>query len=677
MTLKLGTTTAGNLRIGSTGAMEARLGTTRVWEMPEALFASNEQGLWLDPSDTSTMFQNASGTTPVTGVEQAVGLVLDKSKGLTFSNGPQAYNLLRQSEQLGLSPWTAGNTTVGAGITFNNINIQKLTNTATIATALVTQTQTVTTSTTYELTTYASYGDAPFVVLFTTDGVANGLRKSFNVQTGTVGATQTIGSGWTLVAADMTLVGIGVYRLRMRVTNASSTRLDSGAHGAVDTNNTTNSTSGRFNFVGGFDLRLASQANLTPTYQPITSSWAATMPGNHVSQSADARRPILRARYNEVERTEEFENAYWTKTDVSATADQGVAPNGTTTADRITVSATNASHFVTRVLGGTSIVGANYTASVYAKKENHNFIQLFLGGSAFGLNAWANFDLDAGVLGTVGASATANITNIGNGWYRCVVSANATAAVAGAFSCGVVPSATATRNVTWSGAGTESVLLWGADYRLSNTNVGLPVYQRVVTSTNYDTTGFPPYLAFDGTDDCLFTASTVDFTATDKMTGCIGAQKLSDAAFNAIVESSANPDTTAGSFSFSASISRGVARQTWSTAVYGTTSLAGGALTFAAPDTRVATSLADIAQVTAATEAVLRLNGVQQTLDFGATTSAGTGNFGNHTVFVGARNNASLRFNGRIYGLIVRGATTATPTLEQTETWMNGKTAAF
>lgn len=46
---------------------------------PLTLFAAGEQGVWYDPSDFSTMFQDSAGTTPVTAVEQPVGLILDKS----------------------------------------------------------------------------------------------------------------------------------------------------------------------------------------------------------------------------------------------------------------------------------------------------------------------------------------------------------------------------------------------------------------------------------------------------------------------------------------------------------------------------------------------------------------------------------------------------------------------
>ena len=45
----------------------------------QALFAAGEQGAWYDPSDLSTLFQDSAGTTPVTAVDQPVGLMRDKS----------------------------------------------------------------------------------------------------------------------------------------------------------------------------------------------------------------------------------------------------------------------------------------------------------------------------------------------------------------------------------------------------------------------------------------------------------------------------------------------------------------------------------------------------------------------------------------------------------------------
>lgn len=54
------------------------------------LFSNNEQGFAYDPNDLSTMYQDATGTIPVTAAGQPVGLVLDKSKGLVL--GSECFN---------------------------------------------------------------------------------------------------------------------------------------------------------------------------------------------------------------------------------------------------------------------------------------------------------------------------------------------------------------------------------------------------------------------------------------------------------------------------------------------------------------------------------------------------------------------------------------------------------
>ena len=46
---------------------------------PSQLFRHGEQGVWYDPSDLSTLYQDAAGTIPVTADGQPVGRMLDKS----------------------------------------------------------------------------------------------------------------------------------------------------------------------------------------------------------------------------------------------------------------------------------------------------------------------------------------------------------------------------------------------------------------------------------------------------------------------------------------------------------------------------------------------------------------------------------------------------------------------
>lgn len=79
---------------------------------PASLFAASEPGVWYDPSDLNTLFQDSAGTTPVTAAGDPVGLALDKSKGLTL--GP---NLALNSNFDTDTVWTKGaGITIGSGV---------------------------------------------------------------------------------------------------------------------------------------------------------------------------------------------------------------------------------------------------------------------------------------------------------------------------------------------------------------------------------------------------------------------------------------------------------------------------------------------------------------------------------------------------------------------------------
>lgn len=76
-------------------------GGTPIWS-PAALFAGGEQGGWYDPSDLSTMFQDAAGTIPVTAVGQPVGRINDKSgRGNSSTQSTAASRPLLQQDGSG------------------------------------------------------------------------------------------------------------------------------------------------------------------------------------------------------------------------------------------------------------------------------------------------------------------------------------------------------------------------------------------------------------------------------------------------------------------------------------------------------------------------------------------------------------------------------------------------
>lgn len=86
------------------------------------LFGGGEQGAWYDPSDLSTLFQDAAGTVPVTAMEQPVGRMLDKSgrgnhafQATTTKRGvvSRRVNLWQSTENLS-SVWGFNGSTVTA-----------------------------------------------------------------------------------------------------------------------------------------------------------------------------------------------------------------------------------------------------------------------------------------------------------------------------------------------------------------------------------------------------------------------------------------------------------------------------------------------------------------------------------------------------------------------------------
>jgi hypothetical protein len=391
--------------------------------------------------------------------------------------------------------------------------------------------------------------------------------------------------------------------------------------------------------------------------------------GNHATAPSDPARPILRARYNLLTYSEEFDNGAWNKTSFPVTVTQNaeVAPNGTTTADLMLEQATTANHGCYNAAAiSSTIIGVSYTYSVYAKAAGRSFLVI----DAFtNVNAYTWFDLSTGQVGTNAAGNTASIISVGNGWYRCSVQRAATSTANHFIGFYAAPS---DNTISYAGDVTKGIYLWGADLRVTNDALNQPAYQRVAAATDYDTAGFLPYLEFDGTDDGMST-SAIDFSATDKMTVFAGVRKLSDAAFAALVELSANWNSNNGSMYV------GAPDPTWRYASGARGDVGVNvnqiALTTAATYNAPTTNVLGISHDISGDLSVLRINAAQIAT---ATGDKGAGNFGStYPLFIGARNNASDRFTGRIYSLIVRGAASSASEIAATENWVNGKTGAY
>ena len=169
------------------------------------------------------------------------------------------------------------------------------------------------------------------------------------------------------------------------------------------------------------------------------------------------------------------------------------------------------------------------------------------------------------------------------------------------------------------------------------------------------------YLEFDGIDDGL-QAAAIDFTGTDSMSVFAGARKEDDSS-DVVAEISSNSGTNNGAFRIGA-----IAGNIWRYTSRGSNTINTNANNYTPPVTSVLTGLSDISD----DSLIIRVDGVQKN---SSSSNQGTGNYGDYPLNVGARNNAAgLQLDGRIYGLVVRGATSSVAEIASTEAYIASKT---
>lgn len=414
-----------------------------------------------------------------------------------------------------------------------------------------------------------------------------------------------------------------------------------------------------------FSTMFQNSAGTTPVTaveQPVGLMLDKSGRGNHAYQPTTTSRPVLSARVNLLTKTEQFNDGVWSKNNATVTANAGVAPDGTTTADLITPATGTAFTGVDQYYNNT--VSAAHTLSVYVKANGANFVQL-LWNAGLSYN-FANFDLSTGAV-TAGVYTNATITSRGDGWFRCTITSTLAISFQRVY-INVIPTANSSRGAAYTGDGNSGIYIWGASLVPAD-QADIP-YQRVNTATDYDTAGFPHYLRFDGVDDWLVTNTITP--GIDKVQVFAGVRKLSDAAAGAVAELSANINSNNGAFYLFAPA---ITSPSGDYAVASRGSVFSGSTTARyavnAPDTSTVTLTADIAGDLVA----LRTNGVSRSSGTG---DQGTGNYLAYPLYIGRRAGTSLPFNGRLYSLIVRfGNNLPIETIEQTEAWINGKTGAY
>jgi len=171
---------------------------------------------------------------------------------------------------------------------------------------------------------------------------------------------------------------------------------------------------------------------------------------------------IEESRANLVTYSEQFDNAAWTKTNSSITANAATAPSGTVTADKLIEALdVNLVHQTTQSVTVVSL--GTYTASCYVKADTRTRVRIgFLVGGTSGVVADAN--LTAGTITAAsafggGSAVGSSIQAINNGWYRITVSGTGAAGTSGECRLELLD---ASGNRQYNGDGTSGLFLWGA-----------------------------------------------------------------------------------------------------------------------------------------------------------------------------------------------------------------------
>ena len=389
---------------------------------------------------------------------------------------------------------------------------------------------------------------------------------------------------------------------------------------------------------------------VTAVEQPVGRILDKSGRGNHATQATTTKRPVLSRRVNLLTKTEDASDAEWGANlfgnwsiNNARSAAAAPSPRGDFTATTISFTAPQ----------GTWCVGQRAAVSPGAYRVLL-WVRLTPGapspGSAFMYLGVANGNSNAWV------APYSNLQNIGpqldESWKMFTI--DHTVPPSGVNQIELLINKGAS-------ADSCSVDVWGASLTLA-TDAHLP-YQLVNTDTDYDAdpAKYPAYLSFDGVDDALQTGN-IDFTSTDKMTVWAGYAKINDGPTSVFLEAGSDYTGGGGIGAFS---SNGYS------AAFG----------FAHSD---ATGNQALNLVSAATEIGLITS--RYDLQSGAQTSArknsgawvfasasGGGFLGNRPLYIGARAGSSYYFNGRLYGLLVRGAQSTLSQIEAAELYMKKK----
>jgi hypothetical protein len=385
-------------------------------------------------------------------------------------------NLLLRSQEFDNAAWSKFNASVTANTEVapdGTITAETLTDNATSGSHRVVQTFSIVNNATYAFSVHLKKGTSDFASLLLTDFVTSQryITAEFNLVTGVV-SRDANGTSGTLVSSSIVSLGNGWYRCVIVGSLSAGTTIS--ATVAASDGTSSIGVFGSISYVGTgstvflWGAQLEQRASVTAytptTTQPITNYVPVLLSAaNNVARfdhnpvtGESLGLLIEEQRTNLVTYSEEFDDAAWTKTRSSITANTIVAPDGTLTGDKLIGNTDNNTHRLDRSFSWAS--GTSYTYSIYVKQGEQARIRISYPAASFATTAFADFNLFTGAA-TPGAGATATILNVGNGWFRCSVNATATTAATASLLNVLLDN---TGAATYTGDGYSGIYIWGA-----------------------------------------------------------------------------------------------------------------------------------------------------------------------------------------------------------------------
>lgn len=176
------------------------------------------------------------------------------------------------------------------------------------------------------------------------------------------------------------------------------------------------------------------------------------------------------SRTNVALRSEEISNtATWIRIEATAVANAATAPDNASTAERLREESPNGRQILYHS-GLTLSTTSPWTFSIYVKKDTRDYFVMQINFSADRYSAIFNVSSgtveDTKTTGTI-TNAASSIVDAGNGWYRCIITAQGASGASSFPQIGLSDRATFTGSLssdipTYAGSNTNAVYVWGA-----------------------------------------------------------------------------------------------------------------------------------------------------------------------------------------------------------------------